>query len=154
MRSGDDDEHELDLDRRSRGTTERLTFDQRTGLLAPGASLESNIPEIEVATSLGDATDTIVLYLTEGDDVVAQGQNGLAMNADGDLDVTVSPGAFPMEIYALGGNDIVNARGLQRRGPRLPGAGRSTEGKGTTCFAAPVDRRRHRRRGERPARGA
>lgn len=98
------------------GTTERLTFDQRTGLLAPGASPESNIPEIEVATSLGDATDTIVLYLTEGDDVVAQGQNGLAMNADGDLDVTVSPGAFPMEIYALGGNDIVNARGSNGAG--------------------------------------
>jgi len=93
------------------GTTERLTLDQRTGLLAPGATPEFNLPEIEIATTLGDATDTIVLYLTEGDDVVAQGQNGLSMNSDGDLDVTVSPGAFPMEIYALGGNDIVNARG-------------------------------------------
>jgi Ca2+-binding RTX toxin-like protein len=93
------------------GTTERLTLDQRTGLLGPGATPEFNIPEIEIATTLGDATDTIVLYLTEGDDVVAQGQNGLSMNSDGDLDVTVSPGAFPMEIYALGGNDIVNARG-------------------------------------------
>jgi Ca2+-binding RTX toxin-like protein len=93
------------------GTTERLTLDQRTGLLAPGATPEFNLPEIEIATTLGDATDTIVLYLTEGDDVVAQGQNGLSMNSDGDLDVTVSPGAFPMEIYGLGGNDIVNARG-------------------------------------------
>ena len=98
------------------GTTERLTYDQRTGLLAPGAASESNIPEIEVATSLGDATDTIVLYLTEGNDVVAQGQNGLAMNSDGDVDWTVSPGAFPMEIYALGGHDIVNARGSNGAG--------------------------------------
>jgi Ca2+-binding RTX toxin-like protein len=100
----------------SAGTTERLTLDQRTGLLAPGATPEFNIPEIEIATSLGDTTDTIVLYLTEGDDIVAQGQNGLAMNSDGDLDVTVSPGAFPMEIYALGGNDFVNARGSNGAG--------------------------------------
>lgn len=98
------------------GTTERLTLDQRTGLLAPGATPEFNLPEIEIATTLGDATDTIVLYLTEGDDVVAQGQNGLAMNADGDVDVTVSPGAFPIEVYALGGNDVVNARGSNGAG--------------------------------------
>lgn len=93
------------------GTTERLTLDQRTGLFGPGATPEFNIPEIEIATTLGDATDTIALYLTEGDDVVASGQNGLSLNSDGDLDITVSPGAFPLEFYALGGNDIVNARG-------------------------------------------
>jgi Ca2+-binding RTX toxin-like protein len=93
------------------GTTERLTLDQRTGLFGPGATPEFNIPEIEIDTVLGDATDTIVLYLTEGDDVVAAGQNGLSLNSDGDLDVTVSPGAFPLEVYALGGNDVVNARG-------------------------------------------
>lgn len=93
------------------GTTERLTFDQRTGLLAPGLTPEFNIPEIEIDTVLGDTSDTVVLYLTEGDDTVAPGQNGLSLNTDGDLDVTFSPGVFPMEIYALGGNDVVNARG-------------------------------------------
>ena len=93
------------------GTTERLTFDQRTGLYGPGATLETNIPEIEIDTALGDASDTVVLYLTEGDDVVAPGQNGLSFNSDGDLDVTFSPGVFPYEIYALGGHDVVNARG-------------------------------------------
>jgi len=93
------------------GTTERLTLDQRTGLFGPGATAEFNIPEIEIDTVLGDATDTIVLYLTEGDDVVAAGQNGLSLNSDGDLDVTVSPGAFPLEFYALGGSDVVNGRG-------------------------------------------
>lgn len=95
----------------STGTTERLTLDHRTGVFGPGATAESNIPEIEIDSVLGDATDTIVLYLTEGDDVVAAGQNGLSLNSDGDLDVTVSPGAFPLEFYALGGNDVVNARG-------------------------------------------
>ncbi|MGH3020348.1 MAG: calcium-binding protein [Gaiellaceae bacterium] len=93
------------------GTTERLTFDQRTGLLGPGATPEFNIPEIEIDTSLGDATDTVVFYLTAGDDVFASGQNGVSLNSDGDLDMTFSPGAFPMEIYALDGNDVVNARG-------------------------------------------
>ena len=41
------------------GTTERLTLDQRTGLLGPGATAESNFPEIEIATALGDASDTV-----------------------------------------------------------------------------------------------
>jgi Ca2+-binding RTX toxin-like protein len=95
----------------SAGTTERLTFDLRSGVLGPGATPEFNIPEIEIATTLGDATDTMVFFLTEGNDVVAAGQNGLSMNSDGDLDITVSPGAFALEYYALGGNDIVNARG-------------------------------------------
>jgi Ca2+-binding RTX toxin-like protein len=93
------------------GTTERLTLDQRTGLFGPGKTPEFNVPEIEIATTLGDATDTMILILTEGNDVVAAGQNGLSLNTDGDLDITVSPGAFPLEFYALGGNDIVNARG-------------------------------------------
>ena len=95
----------------SEGTTERLTLDQRTGLFGPGKTPEFNVPEIEIATTLGDATDTMILILTEGNDVVAAGQNGLSLNTDGDLDITVSPGAFPLEFYALGGNDIVNARG-------------------------------------------
>ena len=104
------------------GTTERLTLDQRTGLLAPGATLEFNIPEIEIATSLGDATDTIILYLTEGD-VVAQGQNGLAMNSDGDLDVTVSPGAFPMKSYATRRSRPRECPWLQWGRPSLPRPG-------------------------------
>lgn len=93
------------------GSTERLTLDQRTGLFGPGKTPEFNVPEIEIATTLGDATDTVVFSLTEGDDVFAAGQNGVSLNTDGDVDVTFSPGAFPMEIYALGGNDVVNARG-------------------------------------------
>jgi Ca2+-binding RTX toxin-like protein len=93
------------------GTTERLTLDQRTGLIGPGATPEFNIPEIEIATSLGDAADTVVVYMTEGDDIVAPGQLGLALNSDGDVDVTFSPTAFNMEIYALGGDDYINGRG-------------------------------------------
>jgi len=94
------------------GSIERLVLDQRTGLFAPGATPEGGgISEIEFATTLGDADDTVLVYLTDDDDRVAPGQNGLGLNADGDADVTFSPGAFPLEIRALGGADYVNGRG-------------------------------------------
>jgi hypothetical protein len=94
------------------GSIERLVLDQRTGLFAPGASPESNLfPEIEIATTLGDAEDAVLVYLTDGDDRVAAGQNGMGLNGDGDPDVTFSPGAFLLEIRALAGADYVNGRG-------------------------------------------
>ena len=93
------------------GLNETLVVDQSEGVLGPGFTSEFNIPEIELATNLGDATDTIVVLGTPGDDVIAPGQNGIALNSDGDVDVTVSPGAFPLEIHVLGGNDFVNGRG-------------------------------------------
>jgi Ca2+-binding RTX toxin-like protein len=93
------------------GLTEKLIVDQSDGVLGPGFTSEFNIPEIELATSLGDATDTIVVYGTPGNDILSPGQLGMALNSDGDVDITFSPGAFPLEIHALGGNDFVNGRG-------------------------------------------
>ncbi len=93
------------------GTTERLTLDQSESFFGPGASAESNIPEIEIATTLGDATDVLAIIGTPGDDIIAPGQFGVAINSDGDVDITVSPGIFPIEIYALGGDDFINGRG-------------------------------------------
>lgn len=94
------------------GSVERLVLDQRGGLFAPGATPEGGgISEIEIATALGGADDTVLVYLTQGDDRVAPGQNGMGLNADGDADVTFSPGAFPLAIRALGGVDYVNGRG-------------------------------------------
>ncbi len=93
------------------GTTERLTLDQSESFFGPGASSESNIPEIELATSLGDASDVLAIIATAGNDVVAPGQNGVAIDSDGDLDITVNPGIFNIEIYALGGDDFINGRG-------------------------------------------
>jgi Ca2+-binding RTX toxin-like protein len=103
------------------GTTERLTLDQRTGLLGPGATPEFNIPEIEIATSLGDLTDTVAFFLTSGNDFVAAGQNGFALNTDGDLDVTFSPSNHRLEVYALEGDDYVNGRGEGGAGLRFLG---------------------------------
>lgn len=103
------------------GTVERLTLDQRTGLLGPGATPEFNTPEIEIATSLGDSTDTVVFYLTAGNDFVAAGQNGFALNTDGDVDVTFSPSLLRLEVYALEGDDYVNGRGEGGAGLRFLG---------------------------------
>ena len=93
------------------GTNELLTLDQREGFFGPGATAESNVPEIEIATSLGDATDRVVVYGTEGADYMAAGQNGFATSSDGDVDVTFAPGAFLLEVHLLGGDDYFNGRG-------------------------------------------
>lgn len=95
----------------SAGTTEQLTLDQREGFFGPGATGEANTPEIEIATSLGDATDRVVVYGTEGSDHMAAGQNGMATSSDGDVDVTFAPSAFQLEVHVLGGDDYFNGRG-------------------------------------------
>src|SRR5688500_8064872 len=61
------------------GTNETLFLDHRGGVFGPGATAETNTPEIEIAAALGDATDTVVVYGTEGPDYFAAGQNGFAL---------------------------------------------------------------------------
>jgi Ca2+-binding RTX toxin-like protein len=95
----------------SPGTTERLVLDQRGGLFSPGVTAESNFPEIEIAANLGDASDVVIVYATEGADTLASGQNGLAFFTDGDVDVTLSPSALSLEIHMLDGNDYFNGWG-------------------------------------------
>lgn len=95
------------------GSSERLVLDERTGTFGPGVEVEPNIPEIEIEATL-EETDALVLYMTESDDDVAPGQNGIGLFGDGDVDVTFpagTPPRFPIEIHALGGADYVNGRG-------------------------------------------
>jgi Ca2+-binding RTX toxin-like protein len=92
-------------------TSETLIIDQRGGFFGPGATPESNTPEIEISTNLGDATDRVIIYGTEGDDFMAAGQNGVATSSDGDVDITFAPNTFNLEFHMLGGNDHVDARG-------------------------------------------
>jgi Ca2+-binding RTX toxin-like protein len=112
------------------GSTERLTLDERDGVFGPGFTAESNVPEIEIATTLGDATDTVVVYGTEGDDTISPGQFGLSFNIDGDVDVTFAPSAFPMEIHVGGGSDYVNGRGQGGAGLHFLGPLTITGGEG------------------------
>jgi Ca2+-binding RTX toxin-like protein len=93
------------------GTREVLTLDQRGGVFGPGYTPEWNIPEIEIDAQMGDTTDRIVVYGTENDDTIAPGQNGMALNTDGDVDVTFTPGILEIEIHGLGGDDFINGRG-------------------------------------------
>lgn len=93
------------------GTTETLVLDHRGGVFGPGATAESNTPEIEIAAALGDAADRVVVYGTEGPDYFAAGQNGFATSDDGDVDITFSPAAFQLEVHLLGGDDYFNGRG-------------------------------------------
>jgi Ca2+-binding RTX toxin-like protein len=112
------------------GTNETLTLDHRGGLFGPGFSAEPNTPEIEISTSLGDASDTVVVYGTEGPDYFAAGQNGFARNGDGDVDVTFSPAAFKLEVHLLGGDDYFNGRGESGAGLHFLGPIVATGGPG------------------------
>ena len=114
----------------SAGMNETLTLDQRGGMFAPGAATESNIPEIEITTTLGDATDTVVVYGTEGNDFMAAGQFGFIWTMDGDVDVTFSPSAFRLEVHNLGGDDYFNGRGEGGAGLHFLGPITGTGGEG------------------------
>ena len=93
------------------GSNETVVLDQRGGTFSPGASPDSNSQEIEFAIELGDASDTLVVYGTDGDDSIAAGQNGVSITPDGDVDITLSPNPMKLTVYGLGGADFINARG-------------------------------------------
>ncbi|HEU4450254.1 MAG TPA: hypothetical protein VFR63_09795 [Gaiellaceae bacterium] len=114
----------------SAGQVEQLTLDQREGFFGPGATPEPNVPEIEIATALGDANDRVVVYGTESPDYLAAGQNGLATSSDGDVDVTFAPGAFELDVHLLGGDDYFNGRGESGAGLHFLGPIEVTGGPG------------------------
>jgi Ca2+-binding RTX toxin-like protein len=112
------------------GTSETLILDQRGGFFGPGATPESNTPEIEISTQLGDANDRVIVYGTEGADFTAAGQSGFATSSDGDVDVTFSPNTFQLEVHLLGGNDHFDARGTGGAGLHFLGPIVATGGDG------------------------
>ena len=95
------------------GVIERFVLDMTDGFLGPGFTEEFNLPEIELALNLGDSMDELAVYGTAGNDTFAPGQNGMALNTDGDVDVTwaPNPGVFPIEIHGQDGDDFINGRG-------------------------------------------
>jgi Ca2+-binding RTX toxin-like protein len=93
------------------GSVERLTVDQSGGALAPGASAESGIAEIELAVNLGEASDEIVVRGTSSADALAIGTKGVSFNGDTDVDVTITPLPSSIELIGGGGGDVLTARG-------------------------------------------
>jgi Ca2+-binding RTX toxin-like protein len=120
------------------GSSERLVLDQRGGLFGPGATPESNVPEIEMAASLGDATDTVVVYGTEGADRMSSGESGFAFFGDGDVDVVITPHAFQLEVHLLGGDDFFNGRGQFGAGLAFKGTILATGGDGNDYIRTSV----------------
>ena len=119
------------------GSAERIVLDESGGVFGPGSTGEANIPEIEISLNLGDLSDSAVVIGTAGADLLAPGQNGLvpgqnsiALNTDGDLDVTVSPAKIPLEFYGMGGNDTINGRGQNGSGLHYLGPLRIDGGEG------------------------
>ena len=86
------------------GAAEHLTLDQSAGLLAPGATGESNSPEIELSLKLGDAADELIVVGTAANDTFAAGLSGVSLNSDGDVDVTFD--VLPGEIDFSGGGGV------------------------------------------------
>jgi len=86
----------------STGTNETLTLDESGGVLEPGLAISAN---------LGDSTDTVAVFGTEGADNMAAGQNGISLNGDGKVDVTLAPNPVNLVVNLLGGDDYFNGRG-------------------------------------------
>lgn len=102
-------------------TAERLTLDMQSGAFGPGFTAEFNIPEIEMALSLGSAADRVVVIGTEGNDTLAAGAGGLSLNSDGDVDVTFATLPAQMELQARGGINFLTGRGGFGAGLAFPG---------------------------------
>ena len=120
------------------GSDERLVLDQRSGAFGPGATPESNVPEIEMTANLGDATDTVVVYGTESRDEMSSGESGIAFYSDGDVDVVVTPHAFELEVHLLGGDDFFNGRGTYGAGLAFKGTILATGGDGNDYIRTSV----------------
>jgi Ca2+-binding RTX toxin-like protein len=112
------------------GSVERLVLDERGGVFGPGYTTEFNTPEIEMTINLGDESDSIVIWGTEGDDQMAAGQSGLALTGDGDVDAVVSPNTFNLEVNLLGGDNFFNGRGTFGAGLHFLGPIIATAGSG------------------------
>ena len=91
---------------------ERLTIDQSGGAFAPGATAESDaFSEIEIAVTLGDTTDQVVVLGTSGNDQISVGAKGVALNTDADVDVSLATLPSAIELRGGGGQNTLSATG-------------------------------------------
>jgi len=102
-------------------TVERLTIDLQPGPIGPGFTSEFNLPEIEMALSLGGTNDRLVVIGSEGNDTLTAGASGVSLNSDGDLDVTFTTLPSNMEFQARGGTNFLTGRGGFGAGLAFPG---------------------------------
>ncbi len=93
------------------GIDETLTVDESAGVLGPGATAESNTPEIELVVNLGNAGDETIFVGTDGNDTFAAGLNGVSLNNDGDVDVTFDTLPGEIDFQGQDGVNFLTGRG-------------------------------------------
>ena len=125
------------------GATETLVVDQSGGAFAPGATAETATSEIEIAALLGDASDLVIVHGTTAADSISIGLAGIALNADGDADVTFATLPARIEVFGLDGPNTIN-------GPRRLGRRRDVH-RHARAPCRRLGRHAHRRRGQRRA---
>jgi len=97
------------------GFFSEVTIDERTGRFAPGATREATgESEIEIVVSPRFGGGVTEVLGTSGDDTIAVGRRGIALNGDGDADVIFGvpdDSAAGLLIDAGPGDDLVTGKG-------------------------------------------
>jgi Ca2+-binding RTX toxin-like protein len=101
---------------------DHAVVDESGGWFVPGATIEADTTsEIEIAVNLGDTTDELTVVGAERNDNVSVGQSGVALNADGDNDVTWSTRLAKVTVHGMGGRNVIAALGGSGAGSAFAG---------------------------------
>ena len=103
------------------GATETLVVDQSGGAFAPGQPPRPARPRSRSRPLLGDASDLVIVHGTTGADAISIGLAGIALNADGDADLTFSTLPARIEVFGHGGPNTINGRGGSGAGATYTG---------------------------------
>ena len=89
-----------------------IIIDQTNGRFEPGLGSESGgIAELEFEIDGGLGTDSLRIIGTSGNDVIAFGMNGVALNNDADVDITKVVGLESFAAEGRGGADLISGAG-------------------------------------------
>jgi Ca2+-binding RTX toxin-like protein len=104
-------------------TREILVIDLSGGKLAPGATPEgSGMSEIEVDVDLHDVVDLVRIVGSGAGNSFTVGTNGISLNQDDDVDVTITPDPIMVALSGRGGRDRLRASGGFGSGGRFAGS--------------------------------
>jgi Ca2+-binding RTX toxin-like protein len=96
--------------------------DESGGWFVPGATTETDTTsEIEIAVNLGEVTDDLTVIGAERNDNITVGQSGVALNSDGDNDITWSPRLARVTVHGMGSRNNLSALGGSGSGSPFAG---------------------------------
>ena len=102
-------------------TPETLVIDLRGGQLAPGATPEIGQSEIEVDVNLHDVVDLITVVGKGSGASLAVGSQGISLNRDNDVDISIHPDPIMVSLVGGRGRDRLTAAGGFGAGGRFAG---------------------------------